>query len=59
MLAIDGDTRTGQVLGEKLPVTWVSIPDPDPAAAEANQSAVFDQGFAPRGGWRAFRPFGG
>jgi secreted PhoX family phosphatase len=53
MLAIDGapnyDTRTGQVLGKKLPVTWVPIPDPDPAAAEANQSAVFLQGFAAGG----------
>jgi hypothetical protein len=50
MLAIDGtpnyDTRTGQVLGNKLPVIWVTIPDPDPVDAETNQSAVFLQGFA-------------
>ncbi len=53
MLAIDGapnyDTRTDQVLGQKLPVTWVGIPDPDPAAAETDQSAVFFQGFAAGG----------
>jgi uncharacterized protein len=53
MLAIDGapnyDTRTGQVLGLQLPVTWVTIPDPDPPAAETDQSAVFLQGFAAGG----------
>jgi uncharacterized protein len=53
MLAIDGisnyDTRTGQVLGQALPVTWVTIPIPDPPAAETDQSAVFLQGFAAGG----------
>lgn len=53
MLAIDGtpnyDTRTGQVVGTPLPVTWVRILDPDPAAAEADNDAVFDQGFAAGG----------
>jgi len=53
MLAIKGqanyDTRTGQRAGKPLPVTWVDIPDPDPAAAEADSLAVYNQGFA-RGG---------
>jgi uncharacterized protein len=53
LLAIDGrphdDTRTGQVLGLPLPVTWVPIPEPDPAAAETNQRAVCLQGFAAGG----------
>jgi secreted PhoX family phosphatase len=53
MLAIDGtphdDPGTGQVLGLALPVTWVPIPEPDPAAAETDQSAVFLHGFAAGG----------
>lgn len=53
MLAVKGrpnhDTTTGQKVGVPLPVTWVDIDDPDPAAAEANSQAVFGQGYA-RGG---------
>ena len=40
------DTRTGQVVGQSLPVVWVDIDDPDPAAAEINSLAVFEQGAA-------------
>lgn len=50
MLAIAGspnyDTSVDQQVGQPLPVTWVDIPDPDPADAETNPSAVADQGFA-------------
>lgn len=46
MLAIDGqfmyDARWGQTVGAPLPVTWVTIPDPDPAGTSL--TAVFDQG---------------
>ena len=38
------NTSTGQGLGKTLPVTWVDIDDPDPAGAEENPSAVFEQG---------------
>lgn len=48
MLAIKNrpnyDTRTGQQVGEPLPVEWVEIDDPDPAEAETNPLAVFEQG---------------
>ncbi len=51
MLAIDGmpnyDTRTGQTVGVKLPVTWVDIPNPDPPLVSS--SDVFNQGFAAGG----------
>ena len=40
------DTSAGQVVGQPLPVAWIDILDPDPADAESNPSAVFDQGFA-------------
>ncbi|HEY0603548.1 MAG TPA: alkaline phosphatase PhoX [Herpetosiphonaceae bacterium] len=40
------DTRTGQRVGKPLPVMWVDIADPDPADAEFNPSAVYEQGFA-------------
>ncbi|HEY7785033.1 MAG TPA: alkaline phosphatase PhoX [Pyrinomonadaceae bacterium] len=50
MLAIKGraryDTRTQQKPGEELPVAWVDIPDPDPAAAERDPWAVYKQGIA-------------
>jgi secreted PhoX family phosphatase len=53
MLAIRGrpnyDTRSGQQPNTLLPVTWVDIDDPDPAAAETNSLAVYEQGIA-RGG---------
>lgn len=53
MLAVSDRPRyltvSGQQQGVSLPVTWVDIPDPDPAAAELNPSAVFRQGLA-RGG---------
>lgn len=38
------NTTIGQNVGEALPVEWVDIPDPDPAAAETDSSAVFRQG---------------
>jgi secreted PhoX family phosphatase len=48
MLAIKGrpdyDTSIGQRVGKPLPVRWVDIDDPDPAAAETNPLAVFLQG---------------
>jgi secreted PhoX family phosphatase len=40
------DTRTGQTLRRALPVTWVDIDDPDPADAETNSKAVYEQGIA-------------
>lgn len=43
------DTRTGQEQGRALPVEWVDIADPDPAEAETNPLAVYQQGAA-RGG---------
>jgi secreted PhoX family phosphatase len=52
MLGIKGrgrdgyDTRTDQRVGKPLPVTWVDIEDPDPADADANPLAVFNQGKA-------------
>lgn len=48
MMAIRGqegyDTRTGQRQGQALPVRWVDIGDPDPAAAEQESGMVFYQG---------------
>ena len=53
MLKIRGrdgyDTRTGQPVGRPLPVEWVDIADPDPAAAETNPLAVYEQGAAQGG----------
>jgi secreted PhoX family phosphatase len=43
------DSRYDQQVGRPLLVAWVDIPDPDPADAESNGLAVFEQGFA-RGG---------
>lgn len=40
------DTRTKQTQGARLPVRWVTIPDPDPAEADVDESAVFKQGLA-------------
>lgn len=37
------DARVGQIVGRRLLATWIDIPDPDPASAEANPSAVFEQ----------------
>ena len=58
MLAAEGapnlDTGTGRRTGERRPVTWVAIDDPDPPDAETNPAAVFEQGFA-RGGARFAR----
>jgi uncharacterized protein len=49
MLAIDGwpqySTLTGQPPNVKLPVVWVTIDDADPAEAEDDPSAVFNQGY--------------
>jgi secreted PhoX family phosphatase len=40
------DARTGQTQGSRLPVRWVTIPNPDPAEADIDDSAVFKQGLA-------------
>jgi secreted PhoX family phosphatase len=49
MLAVAGArqylTFKGQQVGATLDVRWVDIADPDPADAEANLSAVFQQGW--------------
>jgi secreted PhoX family phosphatase len=51
MLKVKGetnfDTRTGQQPGRALPVEWVDIDDPDPAAG--GDKAVYDQGIAKGG----------
>jgi uncharacterized protein len=39
------DTRTNQTVGNTLLADWVEVPDADPANAEANPAAVFDQGW--------------
>lgn len=53
MLMINGmnnyDTRKNQTLNLPLPVRWVDIPNPDPADAETNESAVYQQGAAAGG----------
>jgi secreted PhoX family phosphatase len=50
MLAVKGrpnlDTRTQQTAGARLNVTWVDIPNPDPAEAERDDLAVYKQGIA-------------
>ena len=55
MLAVRGastfDAVRGQTAGARLPVTWVDVPDPDPAGAETNPAAVYEQG-RQRGGVR-------
>jgi uncharacterized protein len=40
------DTRTNQTINSPILATWVDIADPNPASAETNISAVFEQGFA-------------
>ena len=56
MLAVQSrpnyDTASGQTVGERLPVRWVDIPDPD--ADNGSATAVFDQGYA-QGGARFAR----
>jgi len=53
MLAVTGapqySTLTGQQIGVTLPVSWVTIDEPDPSDAEADPSAVFNQGYAKGG----------
>jgi uncharacterized protein len=53
MLAVRGEpqysTLTGQQVGITLPVSWVTIDDPDPSDAAADPSAVFNQGYAKGG----------
>jgi uncharacterized protein len=53
MLAVTGkseyDTRRGQKQGVALPVSWVTIDDPDPAAADVDPRAVHKQGVAKGG----------
>jgi uncharacterized protein len=39
------DTRTNQTVNAPILATWVDIPNPDPAGAETNAAAVFNQGF--------------
>ncbi|WP_051704600.1 alkaline phosphatase PhoX [Glycomyces sp. NRRL B-16210] len=50
MLKVTGewnfDTRTGQRAGKALSAEWVDVADPDPAEAEADGLAVFNQGWA-------------
>lgn len=43
------NTTSGQQVGRPLPVEWVDIEDPDPAAAETNALAVYQQGAAEGG----------
>ncbi|MDS1269217.1 DUF839 domain-containing protein [Lipingzhangella sp. LS1_29] len=40
------DTRSGQRRNRPMRVEWVDIDDPDPAEAENNPQAVYDQGIA-------------
>ncbi len=40
------DTRRQQTAGTKMTVTWVDIPQPDPAEAERDDLAVYKQGIA-------------
>lgn len=53
MLAVRGlpqySTLTGQTVGLRLPVRWVTIDDPDPANPELDPAAVFNQGYAKGG----------
>jgi secreted PhoX family phosphatase len=43
------DCSRRQTAGSTLPVTWVDIDNPDPADAETNPAAVFEQGWAAGG----------
>lgn len=43
------DTRINQTVGTKMLASWVDIPDPNPASAETNPLAVFNQGLAQGG----------
>jgi secreted PhoX family phosphatase len=49
MLGIEGhpgfDTRTGLRVGQQLQARWIAIEQPDPADAEQNGSAVYQEGF--------------
>lgn len=45
----DHDTRSGQQVGARLVVTWVTIDNPDPVEADVDPSAVFKQGKAKGG----------
>jgi secreted PhoX family phosphatase len=53
MLALRGmpraDMATGQMVRVPRPVTWVDIPDPDPAEAARNPRAVAEQGLVEGG----------
>ncbi|WP_197717151.1 alkaline phosphatase PhoX [Glycomyces terrestris] len=42
----NADARSGRRAGRSVYVEWVDIDDPDPAGAEADPYAVFDQGWA-------------
>lgn len=50
MLGIRGqspyDARSGQALGQNLPVHWIDIDDPDPDVPELPRNAVYEQGVA-------------
>ena len=39
------NTENNQTPGQSLPVRWIDIEDPDPAAAEIDSSAVFKEGW--------------
>lgn len=58
MMAVTGRPRyltaRDQTPGERLPVHWVDIDDPDPGEAEEDELAVFKQGLA-KGGARFAR----
>ena len=58
MLAIDGkpnyDSAIGQQMGSTLPVSWVTIDNPDPPGVAGDPGAVFAQGTA-KGGARFSR----
>ena len=53
MLAVKGkgpfDTRQGLKVGQQFATTWVTIDDPDPIAADLDESAVYKQGLAKGG----------
>jgi hypothetical protein len=42
----NADARSGRRASRAVHVEWVDVDDPDPAGAEANPYAVFDQGWA-------------
>jgi uncharacterized protein len=39
------NTAVGQSVGERIPVEWLDVADPDPASAETDPSAIFRAGY--------------